>query len=92
MVHNSSSRSGPGAWTHFVPLRRESSTDDFLNVAVLGKRAPLTVISIRSRRVSPMPIRMPDVNGTLRGTRAAQRIQPHLRNLVRRTVCGMPFR
>ena len=74
MVHSMSSASGSGARAMPVAgLGAEILHDDFLDVAV----APVQIArcasseSIRSARVSPMPIRMPVVNGTLSRPAAA---------------------
>ena len=49
-------------------------------------RAIASSASIRSSRVSPMPIRMPVVNGTCSSPASRDRLQPHRRLLVGRAV------
>jgi len=89
MVHSRSSRSGSSELASLVSgLARKFWDDDFLGYDH-GRRADPEIASsasIRSSRVSPMPIRMPVVNGNLQFAGQTQGLQPDCRMFVGRTV------
>ena len=72
-----------------VGLGAEVLHDDFLDVPVLpGDPRIAKIDSTRSAAVSPMPIRMPVVNGDVGAAGVLEHPQPHRRVLVREPKCA----
>ena len=88
MVHSRSSRSGSGASARLVfGLARKFCTITSWMWPYCSCRSRIASSdSSRSARVSPMPIRMPVVNGTASSPAMPHHLQPHRRQLVGRAV------